>query len=119
GPYRLVREIGQGGMGSVYLAVRADHTFERQVAVKFVRHGLDSELRRRFDAERRILARLEHPYIARLLDAGQTASGQPYLVMEYVQGQTITAYSTEGALSPRERIPLFPKICDAVPKPHP
>jgi tRNA A-37 threonylcarbamoyl transferase component Bud32 len=115
GAYRLVREVGRGGMGSVYLAVRADAAFERRVAVKFVRHNVDSpQLRERFDSERRILARLEHPYIARLLDAGATAVGQPYLVMEYVEGQTIVAYAQSRVLSVRERIALFRKVCEAI-----
>jgi tRNA A-37 threonylcarbamoyl transferase component Bud32 len=115
GAYRLVREVGRGGMGSVYLAVRADAAFERRVAVKFVRHNVDSpQLRERFDSERRILARLEHPYIARLLDAGATAAGQPYLVMEYVEGETIVAYAQSRNLSVRERIVLFRKVCEAV-----
>ncbi len=119
GAYRLVREIGRGGMGSVYLAVRADETFERRVAIKFVRSGLDSpHLRERFEAERRILARLEHPYIARLLDAGQTSAGQPYLVMEFVDGQTITSYARAHKLSVRDRISLFRKVCDAMQYAH-
>ncbi len=90
GAYRLVREIGHGGMGAVYLAERADGQFHQQVAVKFVRHGVDNAtLRRRFRAERQILARLEHPNIARLIDGGVSGDGLPYLAMEYVEGTRI------------------------------
>jgi serine/threonine protein kinase len=87
GVYRVVREIGRGGMGTVYLAERDDHQFQRQVAIKLVTRGMDTaELLERFRRERQILARLDHPFIARLLDGGSTADGRPFLVMEYVDG---------------------------------
>ena len=87
GHYRIVREVGRGGMGAVYLAERADGEFQQQVALKVVRRSFaDSELRRRFRRERQILASLNHPNIARLLDGGVSADGEPYLAMEYVEG---------------------------------
>lgn len=119
GAYRLVRQIGAGGMGAVYLGVRADDTFEKKVAVKFVLRGLDSPLlRERFDSERRILARLEHPSIARLLDAGETPEGQPYLVLEFVEGRTIVDHARTAALGVRERVELFRNVCEAVQYAH-
>ena len=114
GPYRLVRQLGEGGMGAVFLATRADAEFERQVAVKLIRPGADSEvLVARFLRERQILAGLEHPNIARLLDGG-TSSGQPYLVMDYVEGQRLDRYCDEGRLSIRQRLELFRKVCAPV-----
>jgi serine/threonine-protein kinase len=108
GPYRLERPLGQGGMGTVYLAHRADDAFEKRVAVKFVHQAVDSPmLRRRFEEERRILARLEHPYIARLLDAGATADGRPWLAMEYVEGESIVSYVTARSISLSARIDLL------------
>ena len=87
------REIGRGGMGSVYLAERADQEFEQRVAIKVVRRGMDTEeIVHRFRAERQILARLDHPNIARLFDGGTTEDGRPYFVMEYVEGQPIDEY---------------------------
>ena len=119
GAYRLVKEIGAGGMGAVYLAVRADDVFEKKVAVKFVRRGMDSPaLRSRFQDERRILARLEHPSIARLLDGGATADGQPYLVMEYVEGENIVSYAGSRQLPERARLELFIEVCAAVQYAH-
>ena len=115
GAYRLVREIGHGGMGAVYLAERADGQFHQQVAVKFVRHGVDSDtLRRRFRAERQILARLEHPHIARLIDGGVSEDGLPYLAMEYVEGTRIDHYCDAHHLSTNERLRLFLAVCEAV-----
>ncbi len=115
GSYRIVREIGTGGMGSVYLAVRADDVFEKQVAIKFVRRGMDSPaVRARFEEERRILARLEHPCIARLLDGGATPDGQPYIVMEYVEGTNIVAFARERRLGVRPLLELFLEVCAAV-----
>ena len=115
GAYRLLREIGQGGMGSVYLAERADAAFQKQVAVKFLRHGLGAEAaRRRFHSERQILARLDHPHIARLLDGGTAEGGWPYIVMEYVEGQPIDAYCAERSRSVSERLRLFRSVCAAV-----
>ncbi len=115
GPYRVVREIGRGGMGSVYLADREDADFHQRVAIKLVRSGLaGSEIERRFLSERRILAQLEHPAIARLIDGGVTDSGQPYLAMEYVEGTPIDAYCDEKRLTVEERTRLFTTVCDAV-----
>ncbi|MEY2496957.1 MAG: eukaryotic-like serine/threonine-protein kinase [Verrucomicrobiota bacterium] len=91
GAYEIVREIGRGGMGAVYLARRADGAFDKQVAIKLLKRGTDTdEVLRRFRAERRILARLEHPNMARMLDAGTTEGGFPYFVMEYIVGKPIT-----------------------------
>ena len=88
GVYRVIREIGRGGMGTVYLAERDDEQFKKHVAIKLVTRGMDTDaLLRRFRHERQILARLDHPYIAGLLDGGSTADGRPYLVMEYVEGK--------------------------------
>lgn len=119
GPWRIERPLGSGGMGDVFLASRADGEFEKLAAVKVVRRGFDSEhTRRRFAAERHILARLEHPSIARLLDGGINADGLPYLVMEYVEGQPLDAYASSHSLSIRARLDLFLKICEAVRHAH-
>ncbi|MFN7916906.1 MAG: serine/threonine-protein kinase [Vicinamibacterales bacterium] len=119
GPYRLVRELGRGGMGIVYLAVRADDTFDREVAIKVVRRGLadDRELRR-FDAERRILAALDHPNIARLIDGGLEPDGVSYLVMEYVDGVPFDAYCESHRLPLQDRLRLFRDVCAAVSYAH-
>jgi eukaryotic-like serine/threonine-protein kinase len=115
GAYRLIREIGRGGMGSVYLAERADGQFEHQVAVKVLRRGLDTDdVLRRFLTERQILASLDHPNVARLLDGGATDDGRPYLVMEHVEGQPIDRYCEERALGTEARVRLFVTIADAV-----
>ncbi|MEM1096746.1 MAG: serine/threonine-protein kinase [Bacteroidota bacterium] len=115
GPYRLVEEIGRGGMGIVYLAERNDGLFEHRVAVKVLplTHATDQS-RLRFDAERRILARLEHPNIARLLDGGITDEGVPFLVMEYVDGMPFTRYCNTHRLTIDERLRLFEQIIEAV-----
>jgi len=119
GVYRIVREIGRGGMGTVYLAERDDEQFQKQVAIKLVTQGLDtSELLRRFRRERQILARLDHPFIARLLDGGSTKDGRPFLVMEYVQGTAITSYCDDHRLGTRQRIEQFLKVCSAVQSAH-
>jgi eukaryotic-like serine/threonine-protein kinase len=119
GPYALVREIGRGGMATVHLAVRADDEFRRQVAVKLVWPGLDGgELIRRFRRERQILADLDHPHIARLLDGGTTEDGWPYLVMEYVDGLPITDYCERHKLPLPERLRLFQAVCGAVEYAH-
>ncbi len=119
GVYKVVREIGRGGMGTVYLAERDDDQFEKRVAVKVVTRGMDTvALLSRFRHERQILARLEHPCIARLLDGGSTAEGLPFLVMEYVEGKTITNWCAEQKLSQRERIELFRHVCAAVQSAH-
>jgi eukaryotic-like serine/threonine-protein kinase len=119
GPYRIVNRLGAGGMGVVYLALRADGEFQQRVALKVVKPGLDSvEVIRRFLAERQILAALEHPNIARLLDGGTTERGLPYFVMEYVEGQPIDTYCRERRLSLRQRLELFLTICSAVEHAH-
>ncbi len=119
GPYRLLELIGEGGMGSVYLAERSDEAFHMRVAIKVVRGGLDSaRALERFQEERRILAALEHPNIARVLDGGSTTDGLPYLVMEHVAGTAIGGYCERRRAGIRERIGLFRKICDAVDHAH-
>jgi tetratricopeptide (TPR) repeat protein len=119
GPYRLLREIGQGGMGTVYLGVREDDQYHREVAVKLVRRGMDSdEILARFRTERQILARLEHPRIARLYDGGSTVDHRPFIVMEYVAGKPIHAYCREHGLSIPQRLDLFRKVCEAVDYAH-
>ena len=113
GPYRLDSLLGSGGMGSVYLAERVDGEVIRRVAIKLLRPGADSSrLRERFLAERQILANLSHPHIAKLLDAGHREDGQPYLVMEYIEGKPIDAYAAGLGLRPTLR--LFLKVCAAV-----
>ncbi len=117
GPYRLLRLIGHGGMGSVYLAERADGEVEQRAAIKLLRYGGDDPaFRDRFLRERQILARLSHPAIGRLLDAGHTAGGQPYLAMDYIEGIPIDAYSERLDLSGKLR--LFRQVCDAVSYAH-
>ncbi len=115
GEWLLTEEIGRGGMGAVYKATRGDGEFSIEAAVKILGRGFNSRiLLDRFRQERQILARLEHPNIARLLDGGKTSSGQPYLVMEYVPGMPLTRYCDERQLSVRERVAIFRKVCDAV-----
>jgi serine/threonine-protein kinase len=119
GPYQPVRELGRGGMGVVYLARRADGQFEQDVAVKLVRHGMESEeTRRRFLLERQLLARLQHPGIARLLDGGITADGRAWFALEYVQGVPLYDYCKDSALDLDGRLRLFLKVCDAVAYAH-
>src|SRR5690242_11539990 len=119
GAYRVLREIGRGGMGTVYLAERDDDQFKKQVAIKLVTRGMDTAgLLGRFRRERDILARLDHPFIARLLDGGSTDDGRPYLVMEYVEGTPINAYCVQQGLGTRPRIELFLKVCAAVQSAH-
>ncbi len=115
GSYRLLDLLGRGGMGVVYLAERADQQFEKQVAIKLMPHGLETpEMERRFRIERQILADLEHPDIARLLDGGVTDEGYPYLVMELVDGRPIDLYCREEGLGLKERLRLFRAVCSAV-----
>jgi serine/threonine protein kinase/Tfp pilus assembly protein PilF len=119
GAYEIVREIGRGGMGTVYLAERADGQFEKQVAIKLLKRGTDTdEVLRRFSAEQHILARLDHLNIARLLDAGTTDDGLPYFVMEYVAGEPVTRFLLQNPLSIAERLALFLRICAAVEAAH-
>ena len=119
GPYRLLRQIGQGGMGTVYLAMRDDEAFRRRVVVKLVRRGMESEdLKRRLRIERQILAGLDHPNIARIYDGGTTEDGLPYFVMEYVEGEAIDTYCDRNRLSIDDRLELFQKICSAVQSAH-
>jgi serine/threonine protein kinase/Flp pilus assembly protein TadD len=120
GPYRILREIGHGGMGTVYLAERDDRQFKKQVALKVLRSGSSAPtlysdmIVRRFRQERQILASLEHPNIARLLDGGATHDGMPYLVLEYVEGQPLNDYCDQRQLSLRERLQVFRTVCAAV-----
>src|SRR5438105_730785 len=115
GAYVIVRELGHGGMGTVFLAERADGQFEKQVAIKILNRGADTaEILHRFRAERQILARLDHPNIARLLDAGTTDDGLPYFIMDYIVGAPVTRFAVAQKLSTRQRLELFLKICDAV-----
>ncbi len=117
--YRLLREIGRGGMGTVYLAARSDQEFQRFVAVKLLRPGPGSEgLMNRFRSERQILANLDHPNIAKLLDGGTTDDGWPYLVMELIEGNRIDAYCDDHRLDIRQRIDLFREVCGAVQYAH-
>lgn len=113
GPYRLLRPLGEGGMGTVFLAER-EQDFRQQVALKVIRGwtgGADAV--RRFEAERQILASLDHPHIARLLDGGVTADGQPFFTMEYVEGEPLTAYCEREGLGLEARLDLFARACDA------
>ncbi|HEX5230350.1 MAG TPA: protein kinase [Bryobacteraceae bacterium] len=115
GSYRLIRELGRGGMGSVYLAARDDNAFEKQVAVKLIREGMQNEfILRRFRHERQILARLEHPNIARLLDGGTTSDGLPYFVMEYVPGKPLVQHCESRSLWVGDRVQIFLEVCSAV-----
>ena len=115
GNYKIVGELGRGGMGAVYLAQRDDGKFRQQVAVKFLKRELNTaDIRRRFSRERQILAALEHPNIARLLDAGTTDDGLPYLVMEYIEGLPVDKYCDRENLNLNERLQIFRTICDAV-----
>jgi TolB-like protein/Tfp pilus assembly protein PilF/tRNA A-37 threonylcarbamoyl transferase component Bud32 len=115
GAYRVVREIGRGGMGTVYLAVRADDEYHKRVAIKLVKRGMDTEfILKRFRNERQILASLDHPNIAHLLDGGTTDDGLPYFVMEYIQGQPVDRYSDNARCTIAHRLKLFRQVCSAV-----
>jgi eukaryotic-like serine/threonine-protein kinase len=119
GPYRLTRELGHGGMGTVFLAERDDDQYKASVAIKLVRPGMDTEfILARFRRERQTLARLQHPNIARLLDGGTTTDGLPYIVMEYVDGQAITHHAQQQKLDITARVVLFLSVCSAVDYAH-
>ncbi|HYI94193.1 MAG TPA: serine/threonine-protein kinase [Bryobacteraceae bacterium] len=119
GVYRLEEEVGRGGMGTVYRAVRDDDEFQMVVAIKIVSRGMDTDMvLRRFRTERQILASLDHPNIARILDGGSTSSGLPYFVMEYVDGLPLTEFCDRQRLTVTERLRLFRKVCDAVAYAH-
>jgi serine/threonine protein kinase/Tfp pilus assembly protein PilF len=115
GPYRILRALGEGGMGAVFLAERADGQFRQQVAIKLVRRGLVSkQVQQRLRIERQILATLDHPNIAKLLDGGTTRDGTPYIVMEYIDGEPIDVYCDRNQLTVNERLELFATVCSAV-----
>ena len=119
GPYRLVRLVGRGGMGAVYEAERCDEQYQKTVAIKLVRPEMNvPELLARFRRERQVLANLDHPGIARLLDGGVSEDGLPYLVMEYITGEHIGVYCAARGSSTRARLELFRKVCDAVEYAH-
>ena len=119
GPYQTIAKIGEGGMGTVYRAVRVDDHYLKQVAIKLLRHGLVTEhYLRRFKNERQIMASLDHPNIARLLDGGTTNDGLPYFVMEYIEGQKIDEYCDSRKLGTAERLKLFCEVCAAVQYAH-
>jgi len=125
GAWQLMRELDAGGMGVVFLARRVDGAYDQQAAVKFIRTEhllLDTQRRRemvtRFENERRLLARLDHPNVARILDGGSTAAGMPFLVMEYIDGASLTDYCERGQLDVAARVALFCKVCDGVQAAH-
>jgi serine/threonine-protein kinase len=115
GPWRPLSVLGRGGMGVVYLAERADGQFDQRVALKLVKRGVDTdEILERFRRERQILAGLDHPQIARLVDGGVTADGLPYFAMELVEGEPITTWCDGHGLGLEARLRLFRQVCDAV-----
>ncbi|MEM7583903.1 MAG: serine/threonine-protein kinase [Acidobacteriota bacterium] len=119
GPYRVIRQLGRGGMGTVFLAERDDGQFRQKVAVKLVHAGLEDEMiLKRLRQERQILAALEHPHIARLFDGGVTDDGRPYFVMEYIRGEPLDLYCDRRQLPVRARLELFLKVCSAVHHAH-
>ena len=117
GPYRVLETLGEGGMGVVYLAEQKEPV-RRRVALKVIKHGIDSEVLARFEAERQALAVLEHPGIASIYDAGETNDGRPYFVMEVVKGLPITDYCDRHKVSLRDRLELFGQVCDALGHAH-
>ena len=118
GPYKLLQQIGEGGMGVVYMAEQKEPV-KRRVALKIIKPGMDTrQVIARFEAERQALAMMDHPNIAKVLDAGQTESGRPYFVMELVKGMPVTKYCDEQHLTPKERLELFVPICQAVQHAH-
>lgn len=119
GKYKIIREIGRGGMGAVFLAERSDGEFEHQVALKIVRRSFaDERIESQFRRERQILASLNHPNIARLLDGGVSEHGEPFLVMEYVDGEPLNEFAEKHNLSVEERLKLFQKVCSAISYAH-
>ncbi len=118
GPYKLLQQIGEGGMGVVYMAEQTEPV-ERRVALKIIKPGMDTrQVIGRFEAERQALAMMDHPNIAKVLDAGTTDSGRPYFVMELVEGTPITEYADEHHLTPRQRLELFVPVCQAIQHAH-
>ena len=115
GPWEILKEIGRGGMSTVYLAERADGHFERKVAIKFL-HGIvpGRAMHARLQAEQKILARLEHKNIARLFDAGLTENGRPYFILEYIEGETVTQWCRNRNLQTDERLQIFKQVCESV-----
>ncbi|MGB3544941.1 serine/threonine-protein kinase, partial [Rubrivirga sp.] len=118
GRWRIRGRVGEGGMGEVFEAVRADGTYQRRAAIKLVRPGLAPDVLTRFRAERHLLARLDHPAIARLLDGGTAGDGRPYLALEFVDGVPITDYADRRRLGLEARLRLFAQVCDAVAYAH-
>ncbi|HEY7543978.1 MAG TPA: protein kinase, partial [Blastocatellia bacterium] len=119
GAYRIIRELGRGGMGTVFLAERDDDEYHNQVAIKLIKRGMDSDaILHRFRTERQILARLNHPNIARLHDGGTASDGRPYFVMEYIEGEPIDRFSDERRLNVTERLELFLQVCLAIQYSH-
>ncbi|MEO6119307.1 MAG: serine/threonine-protein kinase, partial [Terriglobales bacterium] len=119
GPYDILRQLGEGGMGAVYLAARADGAFRKTLALKIVRPAAaNPEVLRRFQREREVLAMLDHPNIARIVDGGETEDGLPYLVMDYVEGEPIDVYCDRHRLNVRARLALFRQVCAAVQYSH-
>jgi serine/threonine protein kinase len=118
GPYKLLQQVGEGGMGSVWMAEQHEPV-RRRVALKLIKPGMDSrQVLARFEAERQALSMMDHPNIAKVLDAGTTDSGRPYFVMELVKGQPVTLYCDEHHLTPRERLELFLPVCHAIQHAH-
>lgn len=119
GPYEVERQIGRGGMGAVYLANRIEGGFDQKVALKLIKRGMDTNaVVRRFQRERSVMASLQHPNIARLLDGGASDDGQPFFAMEYIQGKPVDAYCDEYVLTIEERLELFVTVCNAVQYAH-
>ncbi len=119
GLYKIISEIGRGGMGAVYLAERDDQEFVKRVAIKLIKRGMDTDfVVQRFRNERQILANLDHPNIARLLDGGTTATDLPYFIMEYVEGEPIITHANANQLTTTERLKLFRTVCSAVQYAH-
>src|SRR5262249_5328751 len=118
GPYKLIEQIGEGGMGTVWMAQQTEPV-KRLVALKLIKAGMDSrQAIARFEAERQALAVMDHPNIARVLDGGTTPAGRPYFVMDLVKGAPITKYCDAHHLTPRQRLELFLPICQAIQHAH-